>query len=202
MSQMALPQTATEVASAALLLVGMRPMQSFDELGRAEVFITSALYELTVSELSEAHPWKFCQGQQILENDPEPPLDRYETAWHVPKLPTATPFYIHTVRNADLPRPYEIMGQRIYTDIGASEQAIAEYSYRVPEAFWPPAFKMCVVFRLASMLANAITRKKEQIAAMDAAYEVQLARSKFRDAKSVTVKRMDQTRFPRTRRGL
>ena len=202
MSQMALPQTAEEVASAAMLLVGMRPMQSFNELARDEVFTVSALYELCVSELSEAHPWKFCQGQQVLEADVNPPLDRYEGAWHVPKFPSATPYYIHTVRNDGQSVAYEIMGDRIYCDVGNNMELIAEYSYRVAEAYWPPAFKMCVVFRLASMLANAITRKKEQIAAMDAGYEIQLKRAQFRDAKSVTVKRIDQRRFIRARRGL
>jgi hypothetical protein len=52
------------------------------------------------------------------------------------------------------------------------------------------------------MLANAITRNKAQIDAMNGAYEVQLGRTKFRDAKSVTAKRMDQTRFLRNRRVL
>jgi hypothetical protein len=200
MSQMPMPQTPVEVASAAMVLLGMRPMTSFNEVGRDEVYTVSALYELTVSECAEAHPWKFCQGQQVLENDPLAPLDRYDTAWLLPRFPNGVPYTIHTVRLNDLPVAYEIMGQRIYCDAGTSETPIVEYTYRVDEAWWPPSFKMAVVFRLASMLANAITRNKEQIAAMDRAYEVQLGRTKFRDAKSVTVKRMDQTRFLRNRR--
>jgi hypothetical protein len=200
MSQMPLPQTSVEVASAAMVLLGMRPMTSFQEVGRDEVYTVSALYELAVGELAEAHPWKFCQGQQILENDPVPPLDRYDTAWLLPRFPNGVPYTIHTVRLSDWPVGYEIMGQRIYCDAGPSEAPVAEYTYRVDEAYWPPSFKMCVVFRLGSMLANAITRKKEQIAAMDSAYEIQLGRARFRDAKSVTVKRMDQTRFLRNRR--
>lgn len=202
MSQMPMPQTAEEVASAAMLLLGMRPMTSFNEVGRDEVYAVSALYELTVSELAEAHPWKFCQGQQYLENDPVTPLDRYETAWLLPRFPNGVPYTIHTVRLDGQPQSYEIMGQRIYATVGLNEQPVVEYTYRVEEAYWPPSFKMAVVFRLASMLANAITRNKAQIDAMNTAYEVQLSRSRFRDAKSVTVKRMDQSGFLRNRRTL
>jgi hypothetical protein len=202
MSQMPMPQTAEEVASAAMVLLGIRPMTSFQEVGRDEVFVASALYELSVSELAEAHPWKFCQGQQILENDPVPPLDRYETSWLLPRFPNGVPYTIHTVRLDDYPVAYEIMGQRIYAEVGLNESPVVEYTYRVDEAYWPPSFKMALVFRLASMLANAVTRNGSQIKAMDAAYEIQLGRAKFRDAKSVTVKRMDQSRFLRNRRVL
>jgi hypothetical protein len=202
MSQMPLPQTPEEVASASMVLLGMRPMQSFSDIGRAEVVVAGGLYELMVSELAEAHPWKFCQGQQTLENDPDPPLDRYETAWHVPMIPDGTPYSIHTVRWDDHPVWYEIMGQRIYINQDADQPPIAEYSYRVEEAFWPPSFKMAAVFRLASMLANAVTRNTAQINAMNGAYELQISRAKFRDSKSATTKRLDQSRFIRNRRVL
>lgn len=202
MSQMPLPQTPVEVASAAMVLLGMRPMTSFQEVGRDEVYTVSALYELAVSELAEAHPWKFCQGQQLLENDPVAPLDRYDTAWFLPHFPNGVPYTIHTVRLDDYPVAYEIMGQRIYCNAGPNETPIVEYTYRVDEAYWPPSFKMALVFKLGSLLANAITRNKEQIAAMNAAHEIQISRARFRDAKSVTVKRMDQSRFLRNRRVL
>ena len=203
MSQLPLPQTPEEVASAAMVLLGMRPMQSFSDTGRDEIVVASSLYELNVQELSEAHPWKFCNGQQVLENDPDPPLDRYETAWHIPQFPQGTPFYIHTVRNADMPVTYEIMGQRIYAlNIDANQSPVAEYTYRVEEAWWPPSLKMCAVFRLAGMLAAAVTRNASQMKAMNDSYELQLARAKFRDAKSVTVKRMDQRTILRNRQTL
>ena len=200
MSQMPLPQTPEEVASAAMVLLGMRQMTSFSETGRDEVVAVSALYELMVSELSEAHPWKFCQGQQILENDPDPPLDRFDTSWHVPSIPAGTPYSIHTVRWDNCPIHYEIMGQHIYGMVDADAEVIAEYAYRVDEAWWPPSFKMAAVFRLAGMLANAITRNSAQITAMGQAYELQIKRAKFRDSMTATAKRLDQTRFLRNRR--
>jgi len=200
--QAQLPMTAEEVANAAFLLLGLRPLQSFTEIGRDEVVVASALYELMVQELQEAHPWTFCTGQQHLENDPDPPLDRYETAWHLPRFQTGTPYYIHTVRRSDIPVRYEIMAGRIYADVGKDEDPIAEYSYRVEEAWWPPSFKMAAVFRMAFMMATAVTRNAGQMKAMQDGYELQVARAKFRDSKSVTVKRMDQTRFLRNRNPL
>jgi hypothetical protein len=195
MSHLPLPQTPEEVASSAMVLLGMRPLQSFSEIGRDEVTAASALYELMVSDLSEAHRWKFCSGQQLLEVDVNPPLDRYETAFHMPSFEQGTPYFIHTCRSGDIVRPYEIMADRIYCDVGTNEGLVAQYSYRVAEAFWPPSFKMCAVFKLAAMLAAAITRNSGQTKAMETAYEMQLARAKGRDAQSVTPKRVRQRRF-------
>jgi hypothetical protein len=166
MSQLPLPQTPEEVASSAMVLLGMRPLQSFSEIGRDEVTAASALYELMVSDLSEAHRWKFCSGQQLLEVDPVPPLDRYETAFHMPAFEQGTPYFIHTCRSGDVVQKYEIMADRIYCDIASDAGLVAEYSFRVAEAFWPPSFKMCATFKLAHMLAVSVTRNKEQIGSM------------------------------------
>lgn len=195
MSQLPLPQTPEEVASAAMVLLGMRQLQSFSEIGRDEVIAVSALYELMVSDLSEAHRWKFCTGQQLLEIDINPPLDRYETAFHLPSFAEGTPYFIHTCRSGDIVQKYEIMADRIYCDVQSNQGLVAEYSYRVAEAFWPPSFKMCAVFRLAQMLATSVTRQSAQVTAMGQAYEMQLARAKNRDAQSVTPKRLRQQRF-------
>jgi hypothetical protein len=199
MSQLPLPQTPEEVASSAMVLLGMRQLQSFSEIGRDEVIAASSLYEIMVAELSEAHRWKFCTGQQILEIDPSPPLDRYETAFHMPAFEQGTPFFIHTCRIAGTPQKYEIMADRVYCDVSSDSELVAEYSYRVAEAYWPPSFKMCAVFRLAAMLAVSVTRNSSQIKAMGDAYELQLARAKNRDAQSVTPKRVNQQRFLRNR---
>ena len=195
MSHLPLPQTPEEVASSAMVLLGMRPLQSFSEIGRDEVTAASALYELMVSDLSEAHRWKFCSGQQLLEVDPTPPVDRYETAFHMPAFEQGTPFFIHTCRSGDIVHPYEIMADRIYCDIGTGEGLVAQYSYRVAEAYWPPSFKMCAVFKLAAMLAAAVTRNANQMKSMEGAFELQLMRAKGRDAQSVTPKRLRQKRF-------
>lgn len=199
MSQLPLPQTPEEVASAAMVLLGMRQLQSFSEIDRDEVIAASSLYEVMVSELSESHRWKFCTGQQQLEVDPEPPLDRYETAFHMPAFEEGTPYFIHTCRSGDQPQKYEIMADRIYCNIDENQGLIAEYSYRVIEAHWPPSFKMCAIFRMAQMLAVSVTRNQSQIKAMSDAYELQLVRAKNRDAQSVTPKRMLQKRFLRNR---
>ena len=90
---------------------------------------------------------------------------------------------------------YEIMADRIFCDIGIDQGLVAEYSYRVAEAFWPPSFKMCAVFKMAAMLAASVTRNANQMKSMEGSYELQLMRAKGRDAQSVTPKRIRQKRF-------
>ena len=148
-----------------------------------------------VSDLSEAHRWKFCTGQQLLEDDPDPPLDRYETAFHLPAFVQGTPYFIHSCRLDDTPQKYEVMAGRIYCNISNDSALIAEYSYRVAEAFWPPSFKMCAVLPARPDAGDPVTRQSAHIAAMGQAYELQLARAKNRDAQSVTPKRLRQKRF-------
>lgn len=195
-----LPVTAVEVCSRAMVLVGLSPMSSFNEISRDEVIVASQLYEVIVADCMSAFPFSFCSGQQVLENDPDPPLDRYETAWHLPSLETGQPYFIETVRWNDQPVKYEIMGQRIYCNVDEAEELIAHYQYRLQEAYWPPQFTLMVIERLAERFAIAVTRNSQQITAQGSAYEKQFARTKTRQSQQQTTTGLRPSRFTRFRR--
>jgi len=201
MAQEGLPQTAIEVCSRAMVMLGLRPMTSFSEVGRDEVIVASSLYEVVLAEQMASYPWKFCSGQQLLELDSSDPLDRYESAWHIPTLPTGQPHQIQTIRVADTPIGYEIMGRRIYCNASDTDEVIAHYQYRVEEPYWPPGFTLSMIFKMAYVLAIAITRKDAQIKGMAMSYDSQLRMAKTRDSQSVTTKRLRQDGFSRFRRG-
>lgn len=200
MTQENLPVTPVEVCSRAMVLVGLDPMSSFNETGRDEVIVASQLYEVVVADCMSSFPFSFCSGQQVLENDADPPLDRYETAWHLPSLPTGQPYFIETVRWNGTPIHYEIMGQRIYCNVDASEEVIAHYQYRLQEAYWPPQFTLMVIERLAERFAISVTRQSSQISAQGNAYEKQFARVKTRQSQQQTTTGLRPTRLTRFRR--
>ena len=145
---------------------------------------------------SEAHRWKFCTGQQLLEVDPSPPLDRYETAFHMPSFEQGTPYHIHTCRIDGAVQRYEIMADRIYCDVDPASALIASIPTASTRPSGRPPSRCARSSRMAQMLAVAVTRNSAQIKAMSEGYEVQLSRAKNRDAQSVTPKRVNPEALP------
>jgi hypothetical protein len=201
MSQEPLPKNPQEVASRAAVILGLDPITSFSELDRAEVVVASQIYEVIVSDITSSYPWRFCTGQQELEMDPSPPLDRFETAFHLPVLEEGQPFTIERISsNMTEGIRYDINGNRLYCDVSGDEGVVATYQYRVAEAYWPPGFTLLVIFRLGEALASSVTRNPSQIKSMGELADLQFRRAKTRDSQSVTTKVMRMTRFERIRR--
>ena len=199
MSQEALPKIPEEVVSRGALLCGLRPISSFADVGRDEVVVARELYEVLVCDELSAYPWRFASGEQQLENDPNPPLDRYESAWHMPVLPEGMALFMENVRLSDDPVTYDIVGQRIYAHCDPTSTPIAHYQYRAEEAYWTPGFTLAMVLRCAQMFAESVTRKKSQIDGFTQSFEVQLARAKLRDAQSKSYRKMDLGKYSRFR---
>jgi len=201
MSQEPLPKNPQEIASRAAVLLGLDPIASFADSGRVEVVVVSQLYEVILAEVTASYPWRHCTGQQVLQKDPNPPLDRYEAAYHLPVLERGQPYTIEriSVGNIEGVR-YDINAGRLFINVNTDEEVVATYQYRVAEAYWPPAFVLLMVYRLAESLATSVTRQTNQIKAMAEAAEIQARRARTRDSQSVTTKVMRQTRFERIRR--
>src|SRR5262245_3241672 len=123
-SQEPLPTSAVEVCSRAMVLVGLEKLSSFNEIDRDEVIVASQIYEVVVADCLAMVPWGFASGQQQLENDPSPPLDRYEQAWHMPVIDSNAPVFIETVRLNGIAQVYEIMANRIYCSVDPAEALI------------------------------------------------------------------------------
>jgi hypothetical protein len=135
MAQEPLPKNPQEVASRAAVMLGLDPITSFAEQERAEVIVASQLYEVILADVTAAYPWRHCTGQQQLEVDPDPPLDRYETAFHLPVLEDGQPFTIERITCGGLEGVrYDINGSRLYAYTDANQVVICTYQYRVAEA--------------------------------------------------------------------
>ena len=197
MAQENLPVTPEEVCSRAMVMCGMEAMSSFSEMGRDEVVVASQLYEVMVAAALSAYPWRFASGQWQLEPSSTNPLDRYEAAWHYPTLPEGRPLQIQQIRSGDDPVQYDIFRNLIYAYADPSAVLIADYQYRVEEAYWLPQFMLYMIFDLASTLASSVTRNSAQLKTFDGMAERQLVRAKTRDAQSKTPKRSRMTALRR-----
>jgi hypothetical protein len=200
MSQEALPKNPQEVASRAAVLLGLDPISSFSEIDRVEVIVASQLYEVILADITASYPWRHCTAQQSLQVDSSPPLDRYETAFHLPVLEDGQPFTIERISAGGLEGVrYDINGNRLYANVDPSQEVVATYQYRVPEAYWPPAFILLMIYRLAEALAASVTRNTGQMQTMQGLAQIQSSRAKTRDSQSVTTKVMRQTLYERRR---
>ena len=199
MAQENLPVTPEEVCSRAMVMCGMEAMSSFSELGRDEVIVASQLYEVMVNAALSSYPWRFASGQWQLELSASDPLDRYESAWHYPTLPEGRPLQIQQIRSGDDPVRYDIFKNLIYASADPSAVLIADYQFRVEEAYWLPQFMLFMIFDLAATFASSVTRSSTQLKAFDGMAERQLMRAKTRDAQSKTPKRSRMTALRRPR---
>lgn len=185
-----MPVTPEEVCSRAMVLCGMEPMASFAEQGRDEVIVASQLYELLVMGALSSYPWAFASGEQQLELSAADPLDRYETAWHMPTIDSGTPLQIQRLTVDDMAINYDIVGNLLYTRADAASVVIASYQYRIAEAYWLPQFTLYFLYELAATFARAVTRNSKQIASFEQMSALQFARAKTRDSQSRSAKRV------------
>ena len=49
----------------------------------------------------------------------------------------------------------------IYINAGTNDDVVLNYIFRVDAQYWPPAFALWVIYRMASVLALSVTRKAD-----------------------------------------
>ena len=55
--------------------------------------------------------------------------------------------------------PYDIYERYIYINAGTNDDVVLNCIFRVDAQYWPPAFALWVICRMASVLALSVTRK-------------------------------------------
>jgi len=166
------PSTDIEVAQKAMVLVGLEPLASFTDQ-TDEALVANTIFEDVVEDCLAQHNWNFATGQKTLSRLTAVPVDRWSAAYALPTSPAVV--QVQTVTIDDQPQQYDIYERYIYINAEVSEDVVLNYIYRPETQYWPPAFTMWVIFRLASVFALSVTRKADV-----AKSYVDLAEAQFR----------------------
>ena len=192
------PSTDIEVAQKAMVLVGLEPLASFTDQ-TDEALVANTIFEDVVEDCLAQHNWNFATGQKTLSRLTAVPVDRWSAAYALPTSPAVV--QVQTVTIDDQPQQYDIYERYIYINAEVSEDVVLNYIYRPETQYWPPAFTMWVIFRLASVFALSVTRKADVAKSYVDLAEAQFRRAKSRDSQQVTTQGLRPSRFHRVRLG-
>lgn len=190
-----------QVAQKACILVGLPPIQSFEDQNAAEATVLNTIYEDIVRDCLTATRWNFAASKKDLGPPLEDsPLAEYSHAYHYLGVADDV-LQINTVWiNGDV-ATYDINEDMVLVDAGSNSTVTLGFTKRVQERFWPPFFMTYVIFRLAGVLAASITRQATMAETYDGMAERQLAQARSRDAQQVTSRGIRLNRLIAARRG-
>ena len=191
-------KTDIEVAQRAMVLVGMEPLSSFTE-STDEALVMNTTYEDLVEDCLAQNNWNFATGQIVLSRLADTPVDRWDSAYAMPTDPAV--IQVQTVTVGKVVQTYDIYEKYIYINAQANEEVVLNYIYRVDTQYWTPAFTLWVIYRLASILALAVTRKADVAKSYREMADLQFRRAKARDAQQVTTNNVSLSRYHQIRNG-
>lgn len=184
-----------DICSRALILIGADPITSFDD-GTTEALVSVNMYEDIARASLVNTRWRFATNQAVLNLLSDAPTGRYDRAY---QLPTGT-LMVHAVTVQDLPIDYNIYGNKVYADTSASDEVIADYTYRAQEEDWPSYFSVAVEYSLAVVFATSIARDSQLAQLMQNAATQTMAKARSLDSQQQSTRKLITTRFIANRR--
>ena len=160
-----------DIASNALVRIGVPPISSFTEGGAAGIAAAN-LYEPTVRSLLTENRWRFAAAKRSLAQLTAKPLNEWTHAYQMPS-DLLLLYRVHPRQN------YEIFEDKIYSD---SASLSVDYLFRAPESLFPAYFQLACEYKLASEFALIVTSNRSLSEVYEVKYLDQMKRARFADA--------------------
>jgi hypothetical protein len=182
--------TALDIASRALVLIGAEPITSF-ESSSTEALVASNMYEDVVRSSLCITRWRFATEQAVLNQLTDTPTGRFDTAHQLP----SNLLMLHAVTINDNKINYTVYGDKVFSDSTTNDTLIADYTYRADEVDFPSYFSLAVQYSLASVFATAIARDDKLMEMMEVKAERLMAKARNLDGQQQTSRVLTTTRF-------
>ena len=157
---MAAGDTALSICSDALLMLGAKPISSFDE-GTDEASVANRLYSDVRDQTLVCYPWSFSFKKVKLARLITTPTNEYKYEYQLPGDRLTSPRAVYDSSATGMPprKEYRIMGDKLLTDY---EEVWVDYQYSVPEFSMPIYFIQFLKYAMAWHLALPITDQTEK----------------------------------------
>ena len=188
-------QSAVDVCSRALILVGAEPITSFDD-GNNEALIASNMYEDVARASLLNTRWRFSTNQAVLNRLSDAPTGRFDAAYQLPSGWLMT----HVVTVNDTPIEYQTYGDKLFCNEAASSELVLDFTYRADEQGWPSYFTIAVEYELASVFAVSLARDQSLAQLMTQQAATSMMRARNLDAQQQTTRKLSTSRFITNRR--
>lgn len=135
-----------DISSNALVLIGAKPINSFDEPG-AGAAAAKALYEQTVRSMLTRTYWRFAIKKQQLNRLSQTPLNEFQYAFQIP------------TDSLKILKVYPRSWYKVYRDLiySNTQELAADYVFRVEDSGLPDYFVFALQYKLASDFALSVT---------------------------------------------
>jgi|TARA_R100000234_G_scaffold67000_1_gene40894 hypothetical protein len=187
--------TALDICSRALILIGADPISSFDD-GTTEATVAVNMYEDVAQSALVNTRWRFATNQKVLNQLTDAPTGRYDLAYQLP----SDLLMLHAVTVNDNLIDYQMYGDKVFADTSTQDTVIADYSFRANEETWPSYFTLAVEFSLAIIFATSIARDANLASLMTARAEATMAKARTMDSQQQTTRKLVTSRFLTNRR--
>jgi hypothetical protein len=171
---------ALRICSEALVLLGERPIASFEEGGDPAV-AARALYQPLADRLGSGHPWRFTRRVVRLARLAEAPpaATGYDAAYQIPNdIWRLVAVFVANEATDD----FMVTEGSLLVAAEASQEVAVQGHGRVDETLWTPAFREAVVLGMASALAVPIRDSAQLRGVYNQDMELQLARARHQNA--------------------
>jgi len=152
---MAAGDSALTVCSDALLLLGARPITSFNE-GTDAANLCDRLYPGIKKSTLQGYHWGFSYKKAQLARTINTPVNQYKYEYVLPsdRLGSITRVYNSTSVGAGTVTDWEIQGDKLLTNY---EQVVVNYQFLVDESAMPAYFIQLLKYMMAWHLSEPIT---------------------------------------------
>tara|TARA_R100000951_G_scaffold38205_1_gene32428 strand:+ start:101 stop:688 length:588 start_codon:yes stop_codon:yes gene_type:complete len=187
--------SAIDIASRALVLIGAEPITSFDS-SSTEALVASNMYEDTVRATLATARWRFATEQAVLNQLTDAPTGRFDIAHQLP----SDLLILHAVTINDRLIEYTVYGDKVFSDSTTNDTLIADYTFRAEEVNFPSYFSLALQYSLASIFATSIARDDRLMQIMETKANMLMAKARNLDSQQQTTRRLSTSRFITDRR--
>jgi hypothetical protein len=187
--------SAIDIASRALVLIGAEPITSFDS-SSTEALVASNMYEDTVRATLATARWRFATEQAVLNQLTDTPTGRFDIAHQLP----SDLLILHAVTINDRLIEYTVYGDKVFSDSTTNDTLIADYTFRAEEVNFPSYFSLALQYSLASIFATSIARDDRLMQIMETKANMLMAKARNLDSQQQTTRKLSTSRFITDRR--
>lgn len=182
--------SAVDIAARALTLIGANPITSFDDTS-TEATVANNMYEDVAQAALCASRWRFATNQSVLNLLTNAPTGRFDRAYQLP----SDMLMLHALTVNDLVVEYTVYGDKAFANLSATDQVVADFSFRANENTWPSYFTLAVEYQLAAIFASSIARDEALTKMMDDKASMLMAKARNLDSQQQTTRKLVTNRF-------
>ena len=187
--------SAIDIASRALVLIGAEPITSFDS-SSTEALVATNMYEDTVRAMLSTARWRFATEQSVLNQLSDVPTGRFDIAHQLP----SNLLVLHGVTINDRLIEFTVYGDKVFSDSTSSDTLVADFTFRADEVDFPSYFSLALQYSLASIFATSIARDDRLMQLMETKANQLMAKARNIDAQQQTTRKLATSRFISNRR--